>query len=196
MIELPDQIVPNGAAPRLIDNGFAQESAGGTAVRIDRPGSRWEVELSFPIMTGDDARLLAPRLARAKVVGLRVEYPLQGVSQGLPGAPEVNGTDSAGRVLKLRGLTAGYMVKEGYWLNLIGSDGTRYLHLVADPVRADAAGLAELAVEPPLRILPGDGDLVELAAPVIEGLVVSDLSWALSPGEFASGFSLTLREAA
>ena len=196
MIELPEQIVPNGAQPTLIDFGFVQESAGGAALRIERPGNRWQVELTFPAMTGDDARLLALRMARAKNEGLRVEYPLQGVSQGVPGAPVVNGSDSGGRVLKLRGLTRGYMIKEGYWLNLIGSDGARYLHLVALPVRADAAGLAVLTVEPPLRIFPGDGNLAELAKPVIEGLVMSDVTWTLSPGGLAGGFSITLREAA
>lgn len=195
MIELPDHIVPNGAAPLLVDFGHSQESASGTMIRIERPGNRFQVELSFPPMVADDGRQLAVRLTRAKNEGLRVDYPLQGVSQGAPGAPVVNGTDSGGRVLKLRGLTVGHVVKEGYWLNLIGSDGVRYLHMVAGTVAVGSDGLATLAVEPPLRIFPADGDAVELARPVIEGQIVSDIGWALSPGELAGGFSLTLREA-
>lgn len=196
MITLPDHIVPNGAQPLLLDHGFIQESAAGTALRIERPGNRWQVELTFPPMTADDGRLLAARLTQAKNSGLRVEYPLQGVSQGNPGAPVVDGTDSGGRVLKLAGLTVGHTIKEGYWLNATNADGDICLHQVAGTVVADSAGLAELAVEPPLRFFPGDGDAVELAVPVIEGVLVSDVTWALSPGAFANGFSLTLREAA
>lgn len=196
MIELPDDIVPSGAQPRMVDMGFVQESAGGTAVRIERPGNRFEVDLSFPPMTAENARTFVSRLMLAKASGLRVEYPLLGQGQGVPGAPVVNGTDSGGRMLKLRGLTAGYMVKEGYWLNLIGSDGTRYLHLVTAPVRASATGTATLTVEPPLRIFPADGDDVELARPVIEGQVTSEASWALNPGEIVNGIGITVREAA
>jgi hypothetical protein len=196
VIELPDWAVPAAATPRVVDFGFVQEAVGGSMTRIERPGSKFEVDVSFPLMTAAKARVLVARIARARVQGLRIEYPLLGESQGNPGTPVVDGTDSAGRVLKLRGLALGYQVKEGYWLNLIGPDGARYLHQAAALVEADALGKAVLAVEPPLRIFPADGAAVELAAPVIEGLVVSDTAWALNPGALVNGIALTLREAA
>ena len=196
MIELPEDIHPNQANPRMIDFGFTQESAGGAAIRIDRPGNRYEVDLSFPVLTAEQARLLVSRLTRAKSEGLRVPYPLQWVSQGNPGSPVVDGSASAGRVLNLRDLAVGHAVREGYWLNVIGADGTRYLHCVTEPALIGADGLATLAVEPPLRAIPADGWEVELAVPVIEGLITSDIGWTLSPGGFASGISVTVREAA
>lgn len=196
MIELPDGISPNMATPRMIDMGFVQESVGGTAVRIERPGNRFEVELSFPPMPAELARAVVARINRAKAIGIRVDYPLLGQGQGAPGNPVVDGTDSGGRTLKLRGLTPGYQVKEGYWLNLIGSDGTRYLHLVTAPAQANATGRATFPVEPPMRIFPGDGFAVNLSRPTIEGSVVSDATWGLGLGDIVHGIAITVREAA
>lgn len=196
MIELPHGVMPNSATPRLVDMGFVQQSAGGSATRIDRPGNRMEVEFTFPPMPADQARAVVARIARAKSAGIRVEYPLLGQDQGAPGSPVVNGTDSGGRTLKLRALTPGYVVKEGYWLNLIGPDGTLYLHLVAAPTNANASGQAVLTVEPPLRIFPADGALVNLTRPVIEGQLVSDASWDLALGDIVTGLKITVREAA
>ena len=196
MITLPDGIHPSSATARLLDLGFVQEYAGGGSARIDRPGNRFEIELSFPLAYGDDARVLVARLTRAKSAGLRVEYPLQGVSQGSPGAPVVDGTDSAGRTLKLRGLTVGYVAKEGYWLTLIDGAGKYYLHLVTALASAGNDGKATLAVEPPLRVFPGDGAVVLLAKPMVEGFVSSVVEWGMAPGSLTGGLGVTLREAA
>lgn len=197
MIELEHDHVPNSATARQIDMGGAQNAVGGTMLRINRPGNRFEVDLTFPIATSEGARVLVARLNRAISDGLRVEYPLQGVSQGDPGvAVVVDGNDSAGRTLKLRGLTVGHAVKEGFWLNLIDAGGTRYLHQASAFVLAGADGKAVLTIEPPLRVIPADGWAVELASPVVEGIVMSVVEWAMSPGQFISGLTVTLREAA
>ena len=195
MIEI-DDFPPSSAQVRMIDMGAVQESVGGTMTRIERPGNRFEVELEFPIGRGSDVRVLIARLTRAKNEGLRVEFPLQGVSQGNPGTPVVDGTDSSGRTLKLRGLTVGYQAKEGYWLSLVNSTGTRYLHQVSALATADGTGKATLAVEPPLRVFPGDGWTVLLGKPEVEGLVTSVVEWGLSPGQLTGGLGVTLREAA
>jgi hypothetical protein len=196
MIEFPEDFQPNAATVRQIDNGFVQEYVGGGSLRIDRPGNRWEIELSFPIRSGADARVAMARFARAKSEGLRVEFPLQGVDQGNPGLPVVDGTTSAGRVLKLKTMIAGYQAKEGYWLTLIDAGGTRYLHQISALATVDGAGKVELSVEPPLRVIPADGWQVLIAKPEVEGLVLSAVEWGLAPGEFNTGISVTLREAA
>lgn len=196
MIELPDGIMPNLAIPRLVDMGFVQQSAGGSATRIDRPGNRMEVEFTFPPMPAEQARAVISRIMRAKSAGIRIEYPLMGEDQGAPGVPVVDGSDSGGRTLKLRGLTPGYMAKEGFWLNLIGPDGTLYLHLVSQPVQASAFGKATITPEPPLRIFPADGAIVNLTRPVIEGQLVSEPTWTLGLGDIVTGLTFTVREAA
>ena len=196
MILLPEGFEPDGATARLIDMGFMQEFVGGGSERIDRPGNRFEVELAFPLAHSADVRVAVARLTRAKVQGLRVEYPLQGVAQGNPGSPVVDGTDSAGRTLKLRGLSVGYAAKEGYWLTLVSGTGQMFLHQVSALVVADGDGKAVLTIEPPLRKLPGDGWQVLLAKPMVEGLVTSVVQWGLAPGEITGGLGVTLREAA
>ena len=196
MIEFPDDFQPNGATVRQIDNGFVQEYVGGGSLRIDRPGNRWEIELSFPIRSGADARIAMARFARAKSEGLRVDFPLQGVSQGNPGSPVVDGALSAGRTLKLKTMTVGYLAKEGYWLTLIDAAGVRYLHQISALAVVDATGKVTLSVEPPLRVIPADGWQVLLAKPEVEGVVTSAVEWGLAPGGFNTGISVTLREAA
>lgn len=190
-----DEFSPSGVAQQLIDFGFMQESVGGTLTRIDRPGNRWEIEVSFPALPAATAKVLQRRLVRAKTEGLRMNYPLLGQSQGSPGTPVVDGATSAGRVLKLRGMTVGYVVAEGYWLSLTDSGGTRYLHQVAAQVTVDGAGKATLTVDPPMRIIPADGNSVNLTAPQIEGLVTSQVARAIDADQLTRGMGFTLREA-
>ena len=195
MIILPASPAPNGASPAVIDFGFELRPATGAAVsRINRPGNRLKIDFSFPPMTPDDARLFVSRLMRAKAEGLRMEYPLLDQSQGLPGNPVVNGTDSAGTTLKLRALTPNYTIKEGYWLTLIDAAGTHYLHNVAALVTAAAGGTAILTVEPPLRFLPPDGAAVLLAKPLVEGLVTSVTGWDLGVDLLVRVAGFTLEE--
>ena len=196
MITLPDGIGATSATARMLDLGFIQDYVGGGSARIDRPGNRFEIDLTFPPMRGDDARVLVARLTRAKSGGLRVKYPLQGVGQGNPGSPVVNGTDSAGRTLKLRGLLPGYAAKEGYWLTLVSAGGQHFLHQVSALALADGSGLATLTVEPPLRVFPGDGWTVLLAKPMVEGLVTSAAQWGMPVGGRIQGLAVTLREKA
>lgn len=173
MLELPTGLFPSSFIVEPVDMGFFQQSAAAMTTRIDRPGNHYRVSFELPWIKPDLARVVMRRLESGRSQGLRIKLPLVHGAQGNPGSPVVNGTDSGGTTLKLSGLTAGYAVKEGYWLNLIGSDGTRYLHKVCDLVLASGAGAAVLTVEPPLRIFPGNGDAVQLAAPVIEGFVTA-----------------------
>lgn len=198
MIELPDHYAPSAARVALVDFGFVQRPAlGGAMARINRPGSRFQIELSWPPMRADDARVLIRRLTAAKAEGLRVLFPLQGVSQGEPGASVVvDGGGAAGTSLPLRGLTPHYAVKEGWWLTAIDADDNRYLHQVAAPAAADGTGDVVLTVTPMLRAPLADGDVVLLAAPTVEGVVIEDIGWEQSPGALTSGIGCVIEEAA
>jgi hypothetical protein len=147
-------------------------------------------------MSPATARLFQARLARAKAEGLRMPWPLLGVPQGAPGAPVVNGSGAAGTGLPLRGLSRGYRVLEGYWLNVTDAGGQIYLHQAS--ARADAAGdgTATLGVWPPLRSVLADGSAVQLAKPEIMGLVTSDVGWELPVNRLISGLTFTVEESA
>lgn len=196
MIILPTSPSPRTIVPRLVDFGIVQRPATGAAVTyIDRPGMRMAVEFEYPPMKTDTARPFISRLLRAKSEGLRIPLPLAGVTQGSPGSPLVNGATSAGTSLLIKGLTPGYQILEGYWLNVVDAGGIYYLHNVAANVTADGSGLATASVWPPLRADLVDNNTVVLAAPSIQGIVPDPPSWPV-PHNLIVQFSFSVEESA
>lgn len=194
MIELPSTPAPNGVTPTQTDYGLILRPATGAQVsRINRAGSRFKLDVTYPPLKADVARTFISRLLKAKRDGLRMEYPLLGVSQGSPGAPKVRGTGAAGTTLPLKGLTAGYEIKEGYWLTTIDSAGVYYLYTVTSGDIADGSGSADITIEPPLRAPLVDNNVILLATPMVEGLITSDVSWPLTPDRLIP-LSFTLEE--
>lgn len=198
MIEFPADPAPNGVNVTLIDFGFVQRPGSGAAsLRVDRPGNRYRAEVSYPPMKPDTARKFVARLQRAKREGLRVEIPLLGIKQGVPGAPVVDGDDPTGTTLPVRGVNANYAVKEGWWLHVEDTGGVRYLHSIQTNVVADAAGEMVLNIEPPIRAPLADGATIQLAVPTIEGVLVEDVGWSLSVDRLVRfGGSIVIEEAA
>lgn len=196
MIELPASPAPRDVSPRLLSFDLTLRPATGAAVTlIARPGSRFAADFAFPPMMPDAARVFVARLLKAKSEGLRMPFPLLGVSQGIPGTPVVDGAGQAGTSLAVRGLNPGYVAKEGWWLSIEDADGQHYLHVVTAPATADGTGDATLSIHPPLRSPFADGDTVHLAKPMIEGLVTSDVQWPL-PVNRRVELSFTIEEAA
>ncbi len=198
MIELPDDCVPSDFLWWGVDLGFVQEGSAGLGDRIDRPGNHFACEATFPPMKPDLARRFATRVHRATREGLRIEIPLLGVHQGLPGAPVVDGDGQAGTALALRGLTPHYAAKEGFWLTATEAlTGQRYAHRVQGSVAAEADGTVTLEIEPPLRAPLADGDTIELAHPTIEGALLAPARVSLAIDQLVRlGASLTIQEVA
>jgi hypothetical protein len=195
MITLPTGVTARSVKASLLDFGFINRpSSGAPAQRYDRLGSRYSMEFELPPLPGDVARVVKARLTKAKRDGLRMPVPLMGGQQGSPGAAVVDGTDSVGTLLKLRGLTPGWFAREGFWLNVTDADGALYLHDIAEPVRAASDGTAELTLGIPLRCVLADGAAVRIANPVIEGLVTSEVGWSDPVGRIVSGIAFTVEE--
>ena len=194
MIVLPTTPGLRAGMPTLIDFGFLQRpSTGAAPTHIDRPGMRFACEFSLPPMLAETARPFVSRLIRAKSEGIRVPYPLSGVSQGAPGNPVVNGSGASGTSLPVRGATPGYQVKEGWWLNVVDGDGVHCLHNVAADVTL-ASGSGTISVWPPIRADLSDGDNVVLDAPKFEGELTSEVGWPL-PHRKVVTLSFTVEEA-
>src|SRR3546814_10222091 len=67
MIELPNSPAPNGAQPSLLDYGMTLRPGTGAAVlRVDRKGSRYKANISFPPMLPSVSRIFIARLLKAK----------------------------------------------------------------------------------------------------------------------------------
>lgn len=197
MIELPDGVVPNGIALRLMDfGGTMRPPLGGPLLRVNRLGNRFAAAVSLPPIPNKDlGRVVVSRLIRAKVEGLRIELPLCGVDQGSPGSPLVNGAGQAGYSLDVDGLTPGYGFSEGYWFSIV-SAGQHYLHNVAAAGMADETGAATIEFAPALRVIPENNAVIHLAQPMMEGLVVGDeFAWSYSLAHHV-GIEFEIEEAA
>jgi hypothetical protein len=180
MIELPDDIGPASLTMGLIDyGGVLRPALGGPLQRVNRLGSRFRASVSLPPLEGHRAGAFRVRLVRAKAEGLRMEIPLQ-QAQGAPGAPVVDGAGQAGTSIDLRGLTPGYVGKEGYWLSIV-KDGQHYVHMLAAAMVVASDGTATASIVPALRTAFPDGAVVHLSKPMIEGVVLGDeMAWEVS----------------
>lgn len=196
MITLPATPAPNSCSPRVISFDLhARPSTGAAVQTIYRPGSRWALDFTYPVMEAEVARAFTSRLVRAQREGLRMEVPLLGVSQGSPGTPVVNGANPSGTVLPLRGCTVGYEFGEGYWLTLIDAAGDYYLHQVVGSAIVNGSGEVTLSIETPIRSPLPDGATVLVAAPMVQGFIES-VSWGMRLGNMIEGIGFTLEEAA
>lgn len=191
MIALPARPAPNGVTVTQIDFGMFQRGAVGSVTkRLNRPGNRYSLDVTFPLMRSEQARVFVGRLQRGISEGIKIEFPLLGVSQGSPGLAVVDGANPEGTSLPLRGMTPGYSAKEGYWINVTDADGGVYLHNVTAAVRTDAAGDATLTIWPPIRTPLADGSTVNLSRPFAEGYIAS-ISYGMVLGDFVQvGFTL------
>lgn len=196
MIELPAEFVPREAMPQLLDFGMLLRPASGApALRVNRTGSRFILQVAFPPMVPEKARQFAALMQVAKREGLRMAFPLMGLVQG-GGAAKVDGSGAAGTSLPLKEMTPGYMVRQGMWLSVEDADGTRCLHCAVEPARVDGDGKVTLTIEPPLRVALVDDDDVNVSAPTIEGWITSDVGWTLPVNRIVSGLGFTLEESA
>lgn len=196
MITLPAEFVPRDAMPQLLDFGMLLRPASGApALRINRTGSRYMLQVEFPPMLPEKARRFVALMHAAKREGLRMAFPLMGLVQG-GGAAKVDGWGAAGTSLPLKDMTPGYMVRQGMWLSVEDADGTRCLHNVAEAARVASDGKVTLTIEPPLRVALANDDDVNVSAPTIEGWITSDVGWALPVNRIVSGLGFTLEESA
>lgn len=180
-IALPLSPEPSDATPSYLDyGGTLRPIFGGAIQKLTRLGDRFAVEVTLPPLEYADLGMLwIARLIRAQREGAIMPWPQPGFSTGTPGNAVANGAGQAGSLLSMRGLAAGYTVKEGQYFSIIHG-GRRYLHQSADTIAANGAGQIRLPIAPMLRINPQDGAVVEIAKPMIEGILDGDTrSWKL-----------------
>jgi hypothetical protein len=178
MIELPSFARAASATPMFMDAGFTQRGVQSLG-RIDRKGSRYKIAFSYGPFSAAAGNIMVARLIAAKQAGLRVPYPLQ-ISQGSPGTPLLNGAVTTGRIINIDGLTPGYVCSEGFWLSLV-KDGRHYLHSVGIGGTANGSGQLQIELNELLRDPFPDNAAVNLAEPMVEGIVEGEVwQWQLS----------------
>lgn len=194
---LPSDPYPGaGTSPRYIDYGGELAPAlGGPVQKLNRLGDRYALDVVLPPMEAEPTgRVFIQRLTRARKVGALMEFPQLGLVIGAPGAPLVNGAVAGGTSVPVKGLTPGYVVREGQFFSIVVS-GRRYLHSSDSEVIANGSGLATLTVSPMLRVPLSNNDVIEIASPKIEGLVQGNATaWDLDLAE-TIGLSFSIVEA-
>ena len=162
------------ASPAMLDWGGSMVPAlGGQEQRVNRLGSRFMLAMVVDFDTDEEARKFLQRLRRGKQEGAMMRFPQIGLTTGSPGSPLVDGAVAGGTTLPLKGLTPNYAIREGQYFSIIHSS-RRYLYSAAAQAIADAAGEASVTIHPTLRVALSDNDVVEIARPMIEGVVDGD----------------------
>lgn len=193
---LPSSPGPARVGWTLIDHGGTQGGVlGGSSQRINRLGNRWRCEVVMPPMAPALAREWAAALAKGLRTGVSMKVREVSTPAGSPGAVLVAGADQVGFALDVDGGTSGHVVQAGKWFS-IPTGGRRYLYQVNAVVQLSGTGTGTIAIEPALRVSPADDSAVELAAPVIEGLLTEAPAWALDETRMVRGFSFVIEESA
>lgn len=198
VIEMPSWVVPNAAEPFVRDYGAVLSPfLGGPEQRANRLGTRFGIRLTLPpAPTRDRALIIQSRLMRARDDRLRMEWPQPDFETGNPGAARVSAAVVSGSSVPIKGMTPGYTVKEGQFFNFVHA-GRRYLHIFAEERAAGGDGTLSALIWPMLRTSLSNNDVVEIAPPMIEGIVSKgdELSWQISVDRLAA-FSFTISESA
>lgn len=148
-------------------------AAGGPSQRQDRLGTRHAIAYSIPVLryAWCGAGLASDIAVGRTGDGVIIRIPEPKIPAIPYGTPRIDGAGQLGRTLKLKGLPVGTVIKKGKWLSFeVAGRIYAYFTALSDKT-VDSAGKVTLDIYPMLRRMPTDNTLVELANPVIQGLI-------------------------
>lgn len=181
-ITLPTCPYPNDAQVLLNDfGGFLEPFLGGPVQRINRVGTRFGVRVTLPPMDEDEARTYIARLLQGRTQTVVLPWPNFDFDPGTPGTPLINAPVAGGSTIAIKGLIAGYAVKEGQFFSIVHG-GQRYMHMFTAAATANGSGvIASATIFPMLRTNLSVDDVLEIATPKIEGNVLpgDELNWQI-----------------
>ncbi|WP_430430189.1 hypothetical protein [Oceanicaulis sp.] len=191
---------------KLLPSGHVRTWAISVTPRAARSASAFETNMNFITRTGQhlEARVTLTPMARADALAWGdLEEPFDtliwpidqsDIIAANEGSPRVAGAGQLGRTLNVDGVTAGYVIPKGAYVTHIASTGRRYTYPIASAVTASGTGTAALDLRIPLRVSPSDNDVMEIATPKLEGLVMSDTGLEYGEGFLSLPRTFTLRE--
>lgn len=195
-ITLPTSPRPSAAAPSLRSFGVdLTPPLGGPVQRASRLGSRFVVDVTYPIMTKAQFDPLLAALMNAEAQGLPVvlELPQDTAPSGL-GSPLVNGASQTGTTLNADAFTNSVAIPVGAFFSFTAG-GRNNLHMIRAAVSANGSGVAALPIAPMLRASPADNAALNFATPKVEGFVEGEIKWSVDTAKRYS-LSFSVAEAA
>lgn len=186
----PREIVPSPVIP----GGLQSTATESDDFWLNRLGARYSIDFSMKPMTPEQADQWSDLEETNATVVMRIPQP--GLDIGAPGAPEVDGSGQSGSSIAIKGLTPHYAVRRKQWLSIV-TGGRRYCYRARSEVVADASGEVVVPIRPMLRKPHLDGDVVEIAEPMIEGIaLVADGAWAIRADDRLVYLAFTIKERA
>jgi len=156
---------------QLVPRAARSRSAFGTGgSNISRLGRHWQCEVRLHKMLQDDAIKWDSRLSNDTGDGHRWTIPQGNLISGPEGAPLVAGANQQGTTLNIDGAAPGLVIPEGAFVSTI-TNGRRYVQRMAAQVTVSGGGTAALTFTAPMRVIPGDNNVVEIKSPKVEGLI-------------------------
>jgi hypothetical protein len=182
--------------PTLVPGPTRSESAFGTnRQHFIRLGRHWRFDVTLQTMLQTKANEWI--LLNTETDSVLWDIPQGSLINGTEGTPVVNGASQVGTTLDVDGLTPGFVIPQGAFISVITSS-RRYVYQVRTSVTASTSsptGQAAIAINPPLRVSPGDGDTVEIESPKVEGYVdFSGKTYTRRSDNLVRGFSFTVAE--
>lgn len=197
-IALPSCPMPNDYQVLLRDFGtILTPFLGGPEQRINRLGTRFGLRLEMPGLDIDDGGMVyISKLLQARFQTALLPWPLLDFDPGDPGAPLIGAAVTAGTSIPIKGLTAGYQIKDGQFFSVIHA-GKRYIYMFTGDYLVNSAGTVTANIFPMLRTPLSANDVLEIAVPMIEGFVSpgDEISWQIGLDN-AREFSFSIMETA
>lgn len=202
---MADLYLPARPLPKLatvipvVPGGWQGGATGGEERWVGFMGARYALKLEVPNLRPEpDGRLwsaaILDGLMDGAIVGCRFHQPgfrsLATIGTGIV----VDGAGQAGSTLNLRGFGRGAVVRRREFFSIV-TGGRRTLYRARAETQANADGKMALPVGPMLHVEPGDGDLCEFGAPMIEGKLTTEGGDAYTHvPAFVQGLSFTITE--
>lgn len=167
---------------------------GGPRQRLARKGSRFAIDVSIPALSLKGCgRALIADLIRGETEPVSVIIPQPGVHTTGLGAPLVNGSGHAGSFLPVKNFTPEIVLPKGLWLSITTS-GQRFLYMLTNEAYVPPTPFS-MPIWPMLRRPPANNDVIEVAAPRIEGFVAPSSEWSVARiGSVGISFTIEERE--
>ena len=197
-ILLPDKPALKTDSPSMLDWGGALTPQNGGAVQtLLRLGTRHALDFTIPTMPTEPlGRIWAAKLRLAKLHGALLPFGQDGMFTNYVGAQVqafVDGAGQSGSTLVIRAWERSEL-RLGQAFSLV-SNARRYLHFAADNVIAGDDGTMTVPIFPMLRVIPNDGDVVEIARPMIQGsLSGNSVKWTRQTAPWSDFGTITITE--
>lgn len=142
---------------------------------LQRPGDKSGMEIMIPALsTKKCGPALVVDLLEGKYQGVVIPIPEPKMPVLDYGAPLVEGSGQGGKTLNIKNGEPGVEIRKGKWLSVIIL-GQRFAYQTRAVVTFDENGKASLPIRPMIRVSPPNDSVVELAKPMMEGLVKSNI---------------------